>query len=271
MKSYSSQPNQSSVLQKPLPAKKSFGQHFLTNPRVLSRIIDGAEIQPTETILEIGPGTGILTRELLEKARRVVATEVDRDLMEGLRKTFAGVKNFVLLEQNALTYEPDFPEYKIVANIPYNISGHFFRHFLEEVSYRPSKMVVLVQREVAEKACAQAGDMNILGLGVQVFGSPKIVMKVSPGSFSPPPKVDSAVLMIDVYDRPLLPEKDISKFFSVVRSVFQKKRKQLGVSLRGVILEDVLKQIPAEQLKRRPEELGVEEWIQLFYKLRNES
>lgn len=268
MSLYSSSKNQSSVLGKPLQAKKSFGQHFLVNKGVLQKIIDVSEIRSEDTILEIGPGTGLLTRELLQVSKEVYACEVDRDLIADLKNIFSGVESFHLIEKSGLVYEPSFAKYKIVANIPYNISGHFFRHYLEETKCRPEKIVVMIQKEVATKASAKTGDTNLLSLGVQLFGKPRIAFLVKPGSFNPPPSVDSAVLVIDVYEKPLLPEEDIPKFFELARQAFQHKRKQLRVSWKDMISPIVLQKLEGSwDLNRRPESLGVEEWVELYKSL----
>ncbi|MEK7642004.1 MAG: 16S rRNA (adenine(1518)-N(6)/adenine(1519)-N(6))-dimethyltransferase RsmA [Patescibacteria group bacterium] len=220
-------------------AKKSLGQHFLNSTHVLDQIISAATLQKGEAVLEIGPGTGILTRALLAMGAQVTAVEKDARAIELLKDSFkddilAGNLKLIegdILEMTAETlaaspYSLVPASYSLVANIPYYITGAILEKFLEH-GPRPDRMVLLVQKEVAERIVTRDGKESILSISVKAFGTPKLVAKVPPGAFTPPPTVDSAILSItDISDR-LFREKntDISRFFKVVKAGFAHKRK----------------------------------------------
>ncbi len=214
-------------------------------------MVDAAEIAPNETVLEVGPGLGALTAVLAERARRVVAVEVDRDLIAGLRTRFADVANVTIVEGDALDLSADEmlafttgaqrdggsngggegepTPYVVVANLPYNIAAPVLRRFLEG-AVRPRRLVVMVQLEVAEAIVAKPGRMSLLSVATQVYGDTSLVMKVAPGAFSPPPKVESAVVRIDVAPAPKV-DVPIDAFFRIARAGFGNPRKQLRNSL----------------------------------------
>lgn len=240
-----------------MKAKKSLGQNFLNDQGVLMKIINAADLKEDDYIVEVGPGKGVLTRELAKNVNRVTAIELDERMLE-LLKDIPGVE---LIHGDALKWRPPEEEYKVVANIPYYITSPLISHFLE-AKVRPTKMVLLIQKEVAEKICAEPGKLNVLALHVQVFGKPRIVCKVSPGAFRPMPKVDSAVLEIDVYDKPLV--EDYRTFFGIMHRAFSHKRKTLQNSL----------QAPAEVFEKagidpmaRPQHLSIDEWQVLVNEL----
>jgi 16S rRNA (adenine1518-N6/adenine1519-N6)-dimethyltransferase len=234
-------------------AKKRFGQHFLSDINILARIADAAEIAPGETVLEIGPGLGALTAVLADRASRVVAVEVDRDLIAGLRERFSGHPHVSIVERDVLDETPTelvalgggSTPYVVVANLPYNIAALVIRRCLE-ANLQPRRLVVMVQQEVAEAICARPPKMGLLSVATQVYGTPRMVMKVAPGAFSPPPKVQSAVVSIDVAPAPLVGV-PLEEFFRVVRAGFGNPRKMLrnslsyGLHVKQDVVDDVMK------------------------------
>jgi 16S rRNA (adenine1518-N6/adenine1519-N6)-dimethyltransferase len=226
-------------------AKKSLGQNFLQEPTYLEQIVAAAELAPDDLVLEIGPGQGVLTRELVARAAGVVAVELDDRLITPLRAMFATQLDRVrivhgdILEMDPVALvdqlagqlsrgEVDAP-YKVVANLPYYITSAAIRQLLE-ARRPPSRAVLLVQLEVAQRICAEPGDMSLLAVSVQYYARPQLIQRVPAGAFRPVPKVDSAILRLDVYPQPavaLAPE----PFFAVVRAGFGQKRKQLLNSL----------------------------------------
>ncbi len=235
-----------------IQAKKSLGQNFLKDRSVLMKIVEAAELSDSDYVVEVGPGKGVLTHELIERAGHVTAIELDHRLIPELSK----IEGLDLIHGNALDFQPPEEPYKVVANIPYYITSPLISHFLE-AKVRPTKMVLLVQKEVAEKICAEPGDMNVLSIHVQVFGKPRIVCNVKASAFDPAPKVDSAVIVIDVYEKPLV--EDYKKFFGVVHRAFSGKRKKLSNTLRD--LKPRLIELGFQDL--RPERLSVDDWKKL--------
>ncbi|MEK7508697.1 MAG: 16S rRNA (adenine(1518)-N(6)/adenine(1519)-N(6))-dimethyltransferase RsmA, partial [Patescibacteria group bacterium] len=176
----------------------SRGQNFLTDKNILKKIVTAADLQPKETVIEIGAGTGVLTEELAKKVGRVIAFEVDKKLAPLLKEKFINQKNVEIINEDILSYKLQVAGYKLVANIPYNITSAILEKFLS-AEHKPSLMVFLVQREVAERATAKAGEMSFLSVMVQYYGQPKAVARVPAGAFWPKPKVESAILKISVY------------------------------------------------------------------------
>jgi 16S rRNA (adenine1518-N6/adenine1519-N6)-dimethyltransferase len=254
-------------------AKKSLGQHFLVDQEVLNRIVAAAELTPSDVVLEIGAGNGVLTRRLAQTAGRVIAVELDNRLIASLRQEFADAAHVTIVHGDIL--ELDLSQllagvgtvYKVVANIPYYITGPILRHLLE-ASTPPTLAVLLVQKEVAERICARPGDMSILAVSVQFYASPRLITNVPAGAFHPSPKVDSAVLRLDLHTEPAVPDLPSEFFFRVVRAGFGQKRKQLHNSLAsGLVLP---KQVINAALvtadltpTRRAETLSLTEWAAL--------
>lgn len=252
-------------------AKKRFGQHFLSDANILRRIVDAAELLPGETVLEIGPGRGALTAEIARRGHRVVAVEIDRDLTGGLGARFAGEPNVAIVEGDVLAFAPEdllrrggaAPPYAVVANLPYNIAAAVLRRLLE-AEVPPRRMVAMVQREVADAIVARPGDMSLLSVAVQAYGEARIVLRVPPGAFAPPPKVQSAVVRIDVASvaRVSVP---LDRFFSIVRAGFGNTRKQLrnslaiGLAIPPAAAEEMLERAGIDPT-RRAQTLTVEEW-----------
>lgn len=252
-------------------AKKRFGQHFLSDANILRRIVDAAELEPDDSVLEVGPGLGALTDELARRASRVVAVEVDRDLVAHLRERFAGTSKVAIIEGDVLASTPGellraggaAAPYVVVANLPYNIAAPVLRRFLEG-GVRPRRLVVMVQAEVAEAIVARPGAMSLIGVATQVYGDTSLVMKVAPGAFSPPPNVQSAVVRIDVLPSPRV-EVPLDTFFRVVRAGFGNPRKQLrnslsfGLHVKQTVVDDVMQRAGVD-VTLRPQVLSIDDW-----------
>ena len=217
-------------------AKKSLGQNFLKSEPALNMMCEAGEVSDKDTVLEIGPGKGALTKKLLEKAKRVIAVEKDHELFEFLQEKFVDeIKNgkLELINGDILEFDPTTyyllltTSYKLIANIPYNITGAIFKKFLSS-SFQPEKMVLLVQKEVADRVVARApgnkksgGKESILSLSVKAYGDPKYIMKVHKRFFSPSPKVDSAIISIsNISKNNFKTGKEEELFFDVVAGRF---------------------------------------------------
>jgi 16S rRNA (adenine1518-N6/adenine1519-N6)-dimethyltransferase len=253
-------------------ARKGLGQHFLIDRSVLYKIISAAELVSSDTVIEVGPGLGILTEELLKKAGKVIAIEVDSKLASSLKKKLSKFPRLTVLNADVLQLDPrelleSQRDYKVVANLPYYIAAPILRHFLE-ASLKPSLMVVMVQKEVGQSIAAAPGDMSILGISVQLYGKPTIVDYVPAQSFYPQPKVDSAIVRIEVYPKPSVEVSDIAGFFEIVKAGFSAPRKQIRNSLaQGLQLNsaEIVKSLEQAGIapQRRPETLSLEEWAKL--------
>jgi 16S rRNA (adenine1518-N6/adenine1519-N6)-dimethyltransferase len=217
-----------------LRAHKGLGQNFLQDPLVLEDIVSAAHIQQTDTVLEIGPGLGSLTRYLAVAAKEVLAVELDENLLPPLKAIVTPYQNVHILQGDILELSPGDlnleNDYIVVANIPYYITSAVIRHLLES-TVKPRRLVLTVQKEVAERICAGPGDMSLLALSVQVYGEPRIAAKIPASAFFPAPKVDSAVLIVDIFPSPLIEEKLLPTFFRLIKAGFSQKRKTLRNSL----------------------------------------
>jgi 16S rRNA (adenine1518-N6/adenine1519-N6)-dimethyltransferase len=247
-------------------AKKSLGQHFLTNTGIVSSIVDAGLVTKSDTILEIGPGKGVLTAELLKRGVKVVAVEKDKELLPFLMEKFEkeiAVKQLTLIVGDILDSQFLLPDsYKVIANIPYYITGAIIRKFLTEEK-QPEKMVLLVQKEVALRIVAKDKKESLLSLSVKAYGEPRYIKTVKAGSFTPAPKVDSAILVIDAISRELFTNIKEERFFTVLHAGFAHKRKQLFSNLKAVFDEKVLKEKMALcgiLESARAEELSVDDW-----------
>jgi 16S rRNA (adenine1518-N6/adenine1519-N6)-dimethyltransferase len=247
--------------------QKGFGQNFLTSESVLRRIVEAGEVSPSDVVVEVGPGLGHLTQHLARAAGRVVSLEIDRGFVRELRQAFQNTPNVEILEQDVLRFDPAGalgPEpFKVIANLPYYITSAVLRHFLE-AERRPTKMVVMVQREVGDRILAKPGDLNLLAISVMVFGRPRLVMRVPPNAFYPQPKVDSAVVRVDVFDRPTIAA-PVNRFFKVVAAGFAMPRKQLHNALAQRLwmppgeAPRILEQVGIDPM-RRAQTLTTAEW-----------
>lgn len=249
--------------------KKSFGQNFLIDPHALQKIVQTAQIDKNDWVIEVGPGLGVLTRELLKKAKKVTSIELDKKLIQILENEMKEFKNFELINMDALKFTPrPGKRYKVVANIPYNITSPLISQFLE-LQNRPTKMLLLIQKEVAEKICAKEGNLNVLAIHVQIFCSPKIVGKVGKNSFFPEPKICSAILEVEMLDKPLIDRKDYKKFLKIVHAGFAHKRKTIlnSLSRNLKIKKDEIEKILIKlniDIKARPQSLSIENWKDLM-------
>ena len=255
---------------------KSLGQNFLIDEAALQKVVAAAAIRPGDAVLEIGPGLGGLTRWLAIQAHRVVAVELDADLIAPLAEIVAPYPNVRIVQGDILALDPESlmletgsgkVPYLVVANIPYYITSALIRHLLE-ASHPPQRLVLTVQREVAERICAQAGKLSLLALSVQVYGRPGIATMIPASAFYPSPKIDSAVVRIDRYDHPLIPSSQLGLFFRLARAGFSQKRKTLRNSLSGGLhwsvgqAEETLRAAGIDPM-RRAETLSLSEWANL--------
>ncbi len=247
---------------------KRLGQNFLIDPAALQRVVAAAQIAPEDSVLEIGPGLGGLTRLLALQASRVVAVELDASLLPPLREAIQPFFNIELIQGDILALDPSSlmktAGYLVVANIPYYITSALIRHLLE-ADRPPKRLVLTVQREVAERICAAPGKMNLLALSVQVYGAPHIAGHIPAGAFYPAPKIDSAVVRVDLFPQPRISPQHLDLFFRLAKAGFSQKRKTLRNALAGGM------HWPAAQAQanlsaagidpqRRAETLSLDEW-----------
>jgi len=260
--------------------KKRLGQHFLIDESVLERILSAAELGPGEIVVEIGPGLGILTEGLAKRGAKVIAVELDSKLVALLKKRLAAFPDVKIIHadilkvtprqllENNLTASELVRGYKVIANLPYYITSPVLSHFLG-AQPRPSKMVVMVQKEVGEAIAATPGKMSLLSVKTQFYSQPTIVSYVPAASFYPPPKVDSVILRLDVYSQPPIEVSDVASFFDIVTHGFSSPRKQLRNSLAHSLemppnkVASLLEKAGIEG-KRRAETLSLEEWRELW-------
>ncbi len=290
---------------------KSRGQNFLVDKNILQKIIAAAELKPSDTIIEIGAGQGILTAELAKHAKRVIAFEIDKKLISLLKEKFESFENVEIIEGDILknikilNIKYSIFNYKVVANIPYNITSAVLEKFLSAEN-KPSLLVLMVQREVAERICAcphryakrcgraKPGEMSLLSVMVQYYGQPEIVARVPATAFWPTPKVESAILKIKIRDKEIKEIDFEKKFFQIVKAGFSHRRKMLKNNLVGarfiapktinccrgegainctpIRVEMILSSLGLSP-KVRAEELSIEEWkniVSLWYNKDNE-
>ncbi len=251
------------------------GQNFLKSLEALRKMCEAGEVCGQDIIVEIGPGKGALTEKLLEKANKVIAIEKDRDLIEILKEKFVTEiesGKLILLNDNILYFDPNKynlkeGQYKIVANIPYNITGAIIKRFLSEV-IKPKSMTLLVQKEVAERIVARDNKESILSLSVKAYGTPKYIMKVHKRFFSPAPKVDSAIISINNISNNFFKNKEQEDaFFHLVKASFAHKRKVLRKNLEEIEkdsgkIDGILNKLEIN-LKSRAEDIHLDKWILL--------
>ncbi len=247
-------------------AKKRLGQNFLFDPSILGRIISVASLSTDDTVVEIGPGHGRLTAMLAARAKKVVAIELDYELHERLVKELSGFTNVELVHADALKYPYEtLGDFKVVANIPYYITTPIIFRLIE-CKKQLKSMTLMVQKEVAQRIVGAPGtkEYGVLSIMVQYYGKPTLEFIVPKGAFRPVPKVDSAVLRIELYTGPSVSVKDEKFFFRVVKTAFSQRRKMLLNSLKS-IREDIKEKLILAGIDptRRPETLGIEEFARL--------
>ncbi len=280
---------------------KSRGQNFLKDKNILAKIIDAGELKSSDTVLEIGAGTGVLTAELAKQVKKVVSFEIDKKLIPVLQENLKDFDNVEIFNESILECHPResgdlgksgslwipacagmtdamLTKYKLIANIPYNITSAILEKFLS-VERPPELIVLLVQKEVAERVCANPGEMSILSVMAQYYGEPKIIACVPPSAFWPVPKVDSAILKIVINRHPELVsgshemlkqvQHDAVRFFSIVKAGFSQRRKMLKNNLRALGDEKIIAAAMRKAgigEKARAQELTVEQWVDLAKK-----
>jgi 16S rRNA (adenine1518-N6/adenine1519-N6)-dimethyltransferase len=254
-----------------LRADKRLGQNYLQDANTLEKIVEAAEIQTTDTVLEIGPGLGSLTRYLSVSANQVVAVELDLKLVSVLQTILKPYANVCLIHGDILDLAPQelgLPaDYIVAANIPYHITSAIIRHLLESEP-KPRRIVLTVQKEVAERICATPPDMSLLALSVQVYGTPRMMAQIPAGAFYPAPKVDSAVVRMDILSSPVIELHLLDDFFQLIKAGFSQKRKTLrnslsaGLKISTTAAESLLAEAKIDS-KRRAETLSLNEWERL--------
>lgn len=258
-----------------LRPQKGLGQNFLVDDAALQRVVSAADLGAGEAVLEIGPGLGGLTRHLAAAARCVVAVEIDEQLIPPLREVLAPFDNVQLIHNDILELDPDTliadTPYLVVANIPYYITSAIIRHLLE-ANTPPQRIVLTVQREVAERICAAPGELSLLALSVQVYGLPYIAARIPAGAFYPSPKVDSAVVRMDIFPAPKIPADALDVFFRLAKAGFGQKRKTLNNALASGMgwpkqKTQALLEAAAIDPQRRAETLSIDEWRTLTLKV----
>jgi 16S rRNA (adenine1518-N6/adenine1519-N6)-dimethyltransferase len=219
-----------------LSPKKGLGQNFLAEAHHLEQIVAAAELSAADTVIEIGPGPGTLTHRLGQQAGRVIAVELDGQMVNLLRAEYGHLPNLTVVQADILqTRLADLlpagqTQYKVVGNLPYYITSAVIRHLLESAP-PPQRIIATVQKEVAERMVAQPGDLSVLGVSVQFYSRAALVHHIPAAAFYPPPQVDSAVVRLDTYPEPPVAVADTARFFQVVKPGFGQKRKQLKNSL----------------------------------------
>jgi len=269
-------------------ASKGLGQNFLIDKNILDKIIKSADIKSGDVILEVGPGLGTLTQELAKKAKRVIAIEKDKMMIEILKETLKDFKNVEIIQQDILEIKSEIPKkYKLVANIPYYLTSPLIRKFLERPEgypNSPQEIILMIQKEVAQRICKNPPDMNLLAVSVQFYAEPKIISYVSKNSFWPAPKIDSAIIKITPSSRNSASQKFLATsqkkyeiepnlFFEVVKAGFSQPRKQLVNNLTSLKFSNGVKLDKVKIYKwllenninpnQRSETLSISDWIGL--------
>jgi len=248
--------------------KKKLGQNFLICKKTLNQIIQIADIKSNDEIIEIGPGLGVLTTELLNSsAKKITALEIDADVINILKKITNNHPNLIIKNISALEFSPLNANYLLVANIPYYLTSPLLKHFLSHPC-KPKKVVLLVQKEVAEKIC-DSKNHSILSLQVHIYGTPSLEKIVEKNKFYPTPKVDSAILKIQIFSHCLIPKKYLKKFWQITHYAFKQKRKKIANTLgkqkinKELTFKDIFQKIGLDDNKR-PQNLSITEWLNIL-------
>lgn len=239
------------------------GQNFLNKKKILEEMARVAKLSKKDVVLEVGAGLGSLTKILAARAKKVIAVEKDRELIPFLKEKFSKEKHVEIIEGDILKFENfklKIGNFKLVANIPYYITGNFLRKFLSDNKLRPQEMVIMIQKEVADRILARDKKESLLSISVKAYGKPEFVRKISRGNFSPPPKVDSAIIKISGVSNKWFFKNKINeeKFFEILRLAFQKKRKMLRASIGKII------SLPEKFTTKRPEKLSLDDWGEIL-------
>ena len=258
------------------PSKKSLGQHFLFDTKVRDAIVKAAQLKSDDLVLEVGPGKGFLTKELIKNCGEVIAVEIDVRLVKVLEQLHTTSRNLKIVlgdirDMDLYSLIPENTKYKVVANLPYYAASRIIRQFLE-IEHKPSSLTVMVQLEVANQMIALPGQMGMLSVAIQLYGNPKIVKQVRPSSFKPKPKVSSAVVNIQIYQEFEVEILSVKHFFEVVRGGFSAPRKQLRNSLSkglNITPQNAEKYLDKCEIdpSRRPQTLSLKEWSKLHVNL----
>lgn len=261
-------------------AKKWLGQHFLIEPKILGEILSAAEITSADNVLEIGSGLGVITEHLVKYAGFVFAVEIDNKLARQLKRRFGNIKNIKIINDDILKLDPSqFLEgnrtYKVVANLPYNITSPVLNYFIE-APIKPRLMVIMVQKEVAEAIVAFPGKLSVLTISMQMFASARIIAKVPAEYFYPKPKVGSAILRIEFLQKPQVEVDNQKLFLETVRKGFRAPRKQLrnslslGMKLRAEDISSILHKANIN-IELRPEDLTLQDWQKIYQVMQQEG
>jgi len=267
-------PSVSAILKKHgLRPDKNLGQNFLTDPTILEKICSISGVTEQDLVLEIGAGLGHLTAQLAGSARQVIAVELDNRLIPPLKEALLSFRNVQIIQGDILQLDPSDilqeNDYLVVANIPYYITSRIIRNLLE-TDHKPKQIILTIQYEVAQRVCARTGRLSLLALSVLMYGDPSLEMRVPAGAFYPAPKVDSAVIKINLYPEPLLTGTLRDHFFTVIKAGFLHKRKTLRNSLSKGLgwspgnAADLLSSASVDP-QRRAETLSLEEWLALTH------
>ena len=251
-----------------LKPNKRLGQNFLIDPHYLNLVADAGKVTQQDTVLEIGAGIGNLTRLLGAQARQVIAVEIDADLIPILVDTCKDYPSVKVIHGDILAFEVKdlvgTPTFQVIANIPYYITSKIIRHLMTGEA-KPDRIILTVQKEVADRICAPPGKISLLSLSVLVFGKPSVLNKIPAGAFYPPPQVDSAIVKINMLPSPLIPIENLETFFLLARAGFSQKRKNLrnslsaGLGLDKRSTEQLLQSVNID-FRRRAETLTIDEW-----------
>lgn len=260
----------------PVKTKKSLGQHWLHDTSVLNRICEAAKLEPTDTVLEIGPGLGTLTSQLVQRVEQVVAVEFDESLARDLPSRVVA-ENLQVYSQDILSFDLTklTSGYKVVANIPYYLTSNLIRTLSESVN-QPERIVILVQKEVAERVAAKPGSMSLLSVSAQLYWEVSLGDVVPANLFTPPPKVDSRVLIMQRRSSPLFPESDEKQLFRAVKAGFSSRRKKLRSSLSAglrITKPEASKLLESAKINpdMRPQELSLQQWHDVSEVIRREQ